>query len=251
MAGNDRTPTATPGGPSIILVAPQLGENIGAAARVMFNFGLRDLRLVRPRDGWPNPKAVGMASGADTILDAVWPFDTTAAAVLEIQHLYAATARHRDMVKHVLTPRAAVREMREKQTRGESCAILFGAERAGLNNDDVALCDSIVRVPVNPAFASLNLAQAVAIIAYEWFAAGDQAPAVELALGDARPASRAELIGLFEHLERELDSHNFFRPPERRPSMVRSLRNMILRSRLTDQDARTLRGIIGTLVKGR
>lgn len=251
MASTDGTATATPGGPSIILVEPQLGENIGAAARVMFNFGLTDLRLVRPRDGWPNAKAVGMASGADTILDGAWPFDTTATAVQEIQHLYAATARHRDMIKPVLTPRAAVREMRANLARGGSSGILFGAERAGLNNDDVALADSIVRVPVNPDFASLNLAQAVAIIAYEWFAAGDPAVEVELALGDARPASRAELIGLFEHLEHELDSHNFFRPPERRPSMVRSLRNMILRSRLTDQDARTLRGIIGTLVKGR
>ncbi|MFQ5534392.1 MAG: RNA methyltransferase [Sphingomonadales bacterium] len=251
MAGTDRTQQPADGGLAMILVKPQLGENIGAAARAMYNFGLTDMRLVQPRDGWPNPHAVGMASGAMPVLDGARVYQHAEDAAAEIQHLFATTGRHRGMVKHVVTPRRAAEMMREAAARGERCGVLFGGERSGLDNDDVALADNIICVPVNPAFASINLAQAVLLVAYEWFVAGDDTPPEEVALGATRSANREELVRLFEHLESELDAHNFFRPPERRPGMVRSLRNMILRSRLTGQDVRTLRGIIGALASRR
>ncbi len=251
MAGTDHTRPNVTGGPAIILVEPQLGENIGAAARAMHNFGLTDMRLVAPRDGWPNPKAAGMASGATPVLEASRVYERTADAAAEIQHLFAATARPRDMIKHTVTPRHAAQLMRGAALRGEACGILFGREAWGLGNDDIALADGIIHVPVNPAFASLNLAQAVLLVAYEWFVADDDTPPETVTMGDCRPATRAELVGLFEHLEADLDAHNYFRPPERRPSLTRSIRNMVLRSRLTDQDVRTLRGIIGALAKSR
>src|SRR5438309_3622147 len=171
MAGTDHKKLQLSGGPAIILVEPQLGENIGTAARAMMNCGLDDLRLVRPRDGWPSDKAVGAASGADRVLDKARLFPSVDAAIGDLAHVYAATARDRYMVKRELTPRRAAEEMRGFLAAGEACGVLFGPERTGLINDQIALADTVVSVPLNPAFSSLNLAQAVLIIGYEWFIA--------------------------------------------------------------------------------
>lgn len=257
MAGTDRTRQETPQhGPAIILVAPQLGENIGTAARAMFNFGLTDLRLVAPRDGWPNDWAVKAATGALDHIN-VRLYDTTAQAIADLNYVTAATARARDMVKPVLTPEMAAATIREKAGQGECSGILFGAERAGLNNDDVALADAILMVPVNPGFASLNLAQAVLLTSYEWFklgawTLGDHArddgglsrPGTPMA--NTRAATREELIGFFEHLEGALDQSRFLRPLEKRPAMIRNIRNMFHRAQLTEQDVRTLRGVVAS-----
>jgi len=249
MAGTDRTKksqmTLPEGGPAVILVTPQLGENIGSAARAMLNCGLSDLRLVRPREGWPNDYAVKAASGADALLNGARLFGSTEDAIADLHRVYATTARPRDLVKRVIGPREAAAEMRQAAARGERVGVLFGAERMGLHNDDVTLADTIVQVPLNPAFSSLNLAQAVLLICYEWFQAGSP-PAPRDGLmptGASRPATRAEVIGLFEPLERELDACGFLRPPEKRPAMVRNIRNIFQRAGLTDQEVRTLRGI--------
>ena len=251
MAGTDRSREAVVGGPAIVLVRPQLGENIGIAARAMLNFGLTDLRLVAPRDGWPNVKAVNAAARATEALDKLRLFDTTAEAVADLRHVFATTARPRDMVKPATTPRLAAQEMRRWDDAGEPSGILFGAERTGLDNDDVALADGVISVPINPAYASLNLAQAVLVVGYEWFqsaagAARDVAPE-----GRGQPATRDELENFFSHLERELDSCGFLRNKAKRPIMVRHIRNMFLRAGLHDQEVATLHGIVAELVKGR
>ena len=263
MTNSDSTgaDTTTSDTPAIVLVAPQLGENIGAAARAMANFGLDELRLVDPRDGWPNNKAFRSASGAAKIVEQTQVFTTLEDAIADFTSVLATTARRREMVKPVLTPASAAREMRIRLAGGERVAVLFGRERAGLENDEVALADAVVMAPVNPAFASLNLAQAVLLIGYEWHSqASDGSLGRETALGpagregltlsDTRPATKAELIGLFEHLERELDGVNFLRPLEKRPAMVRNLRNLAQRQALTEQDVRALRGVIAALVRG-
>ena len=247
MAGTDRKRPLTAGGPAVILVDPQLGENIGAAARAMLNCGLSDLRLVRPRDGWPNPKAVANASGADTVLEAARLYDSAEAAVADLERVYATTARHRGMIKRVVTPRRGAAEMRKLLARGEGVGILFGPERTGLLNDDIALADAVVSVPLNPGFASLNLAQAVLLVGYEWFQAGDKAPASELVTNETRPATKAELLNFFAHLEARLDDCGFLRNVEKRPSMVRNIRNLFQRAALTHQEIRTLHGIIAEL----
>lgn len=247
--------------PAIILIAPQLGENIGAAARAMANFGLSDLRLVAPRSGWPNAAARANAVGADWIIDAARLHDTAASAVAELNFVLATTARARDMTKPVLTPEGAVAEMRRRIGLGEACGVLFGPEKSGLTNDHLALADAIVTAPVNPAFASLNLAQAVLLVAYEWLKQarpgelGRRTPhdgpvRPGLRLKRTRPAERAELLGFFEHLERELDAAGFLRPPAKRPSMVLAIRNLFMRMGATEQDVRTLRGIVSALVRG-
>ncbi|MGH7091855.1 MAG: RNA methyltransferase, partial [Stellaceae bacterium] len=169
MAGTDHRRARLSGGPAIVLVEPQLGENIGTAARAMYNCGLTDLRLVRPRDGWPNAKAQAAASGADPVLDRARLYDSVEAAIAELTRVYATTARDRYMVKRMLTPRAAATELRDFAAQGEACGILFGPERTGLLNVHVAAADTVVTVPLNPAFSSLNLAQAVLIVGYEWF----------------------------------------------------------------------------------
>lgn len=237
--------------PAIILVAPQLGENIGTAARAMFNFGLDDLRLVAPRDAWPSARAQAAAVGAKTVLDRAQVFETTKDAVADLNYLLATTVRSRDMVKPVLTPEHAARELRREAAEGMRAGLLFGPERTGLNNDDVVLADAILSVPVNPEFGSLNLAQAVLIASYEWFKAADQTAPEVLELTHTRPANRDELIALFEHLESELDRTGFLYPPEKRPAMVRNIRNFFGRARLTEQDIRTLRGMIATLAAPR
>ena len=246
--------------PAVILVAPQLGENIGTAARAMANFGLSDLRLVAPRDGWPNEKARSAASGADAVIDKARMFATVEDAVGELHYVCATTARRRDMVKPVLTPETAVREMQARGQAGRTCGILFGGERAGLDNDHLALADAIVTAPVDPGFASLNLAQSVLLLGYEWLKQTGpdtlgrktpfDGPASEgLQMRGSRPATRAEIVGFLEHLEAELDASGFLRPPEKRPIMVRNIRNMFLRLGATEQEVRTLRGIVASLAR--
>lgn len=250
MAGTDGTKggagQASPG-PAIILVAPQLGENIGTTARAMLNFGLTDLRLVRPRDGWPNSSAVPSASGADIVLDAIRVFDTTAEAAADCRRLYATTARPRDMVKPVVTPRGAAFEIRAAERGGQTVGVLFGAERSGLINDDIALADTIITAPLNPSFSSLNLAQAVLLVASEYSQAEDDTPSRVLQTGYSPPADKKALVNLYEHLERALDDADFFRVAEKRPSMIRALRNMLGRADLTEQEVRTWHGIITAL----
>ena len=244
MAGtNHRRPVVT-GGPAIILVEPQLGENIGTAARAMLNCGLDDLRLVRPRDGWPSEKAVAAASGADIVLEKARLYPSVAAAISDLVHVFAATARDRGMVRREVTPRRAATEMRAWLGAGEACGVLIGPERTGLLNDDLALADTVLTVPLNPAFASLNLAQAVMIVGYEWFTAHTAPPPETLHTGHSRPADKAELLRFFEHFEEALDQSGFLRHPDKRPSMTRNLRNLFQRAFPTEQELRTLHGII-------
>jgi tRNA/rRNA methyltransferase len=238
--------------PAVILVEPQLGENIGAAARAMLNCGLEDLRLVNPRDGWPNEKAVAAASGADRVIETARLYASTAQAVADLRHVYATTARARDMTKPAATPRQAGLEMRRFESRGEPCGVLFGPERRGLTNDDVVLADTLVIAPLNPKFGSLNLAQAVLVVGYEWRMAAEEPRAAprsprRAARGEAPPATKAELMGLFEHLEDELDRSGFLRVKEKRPVMVRNLRNILQRANLLEHEVRTLHGIIVAL----
>jgi tRNA/rRNA methyltransferase len=248
MAGTDRSQAAVTGGPAVILVAPQLGENIGMVARAMLNCGLGELRLVRPRDGWPNPAAESAASGALEVITNAGLFETTAAAVADLNRVYVTTARPRGMIKPVVTPRRAAAELRAALAAGERAGLLFGPERTGLTNDDMCLGEVIVEVPLNPAFKSLNLAQAVLLLAYEWYQAGAEEPQRRLELGDSRPAPRQQLIGFFERLETTLDEVGFFHPPEKRPTMVRTLRNLFLRAELSEQELRSLHGIVSALL---
>lgn len=233
--------------PVIVLVGPQIGENIGAVARAMLNCGLDDLRLVEPREGWPNPKARAMASGADAVLEGARLYDSAAAAVADLNRVYATTARRRDMVKPVVTPRQAGAEIRRYSADGEACGILFGPERIGLTNEETLLADVLLTVPLNPAFSSLNLAQAVLLVAYEWFQTGDSTPTRTIPETGARQATREELFRFFGHLEEALDARRFFKTPELRPSMVRNLRNLFHRAELTEQEVRTLHGVITAL----
>ena len=253
MAGTDRTKDgATPSlGPAIILIEPQLGENIGTAARAMMNCGLDELRLVRPRDGWPNPKAVAAASGADEVIRNARLFDSAATAIADLHRVYGTTARHRGMIKPVVTPRQGALEMRAAEARGERVGVLFGPERTGLLNDDIPLADTVLQVPLNPAYSSLNLAQAVLLVGYEWFQAAVDVPPRELVTNETRPATKAELLNFFTHLEKELDDCGFLRHADKRPVMVRNIRNMFQRADLTEQEIRTLHGIIKELAHER
>jgi tRNA/rRNA methyltransferase len=249
--------------PAIILVQPQLGENIGFAARAMANFGLTDLRLVAPRDGWPNDKAHAAAAGAAFVVEQASVYDGVEAAIGGLNYVLAATARPREMVKPVLSPESAAKELRRRRARGEGGGILFGPERSGLDNDTISLADAILTAPVSAGFASLSLPQAVLVFGYEWLKGETGAralgrvtqfdgPAVEgLDIPHTRPATREELFGLFEHLETELDRTGFLRPPEKRPTMVRAIRNMFHRMGATEQDVRTWRGIVAALSRHR
>ncbi len=241
--------TAIPG-PAIILVEPQLGENIGAAARAMWNFGLEDLRLVAPRDGWPNPAAEAMASGADHVLAATRVFPTTAEAAAEISVLYATTARPRELTKRVLTPETAAEEIAEKIAKGERTGVLFGRERTGLENDDVAAANAVIAVPANPAFSSLNLAQCVLLLGYE-LRKRLAGAAIEPEMGGAEPAPRDAVDGLYAHLKAELDAAGYFFPETKAATMRESLRNLLSRAPLTDPDVRMLRGVIRALAEKR
>jgi tRNA/rRNA methyltransferase len=244
MAGTDSSREGVLGGPAVVLVRPQLAENIGACARAMLNFGLDEMRLVAPRDGWPQDKARAMASRADAVLDNAALFATTAAATADLNLVLATTARPRDMTKPVLSPREAAAECRRALAAGEKVGVLFGAERAGLDNDDVVRAQAIVAVPANPAFASLNLAQAVLLFGYEWFAAGAAPPA------EAEPrATAADLDNFYARLEPALDAAGFLFPPEKRPAMVRNIRNIFARAGLTPHEVSTLHGILSALMK--
>ena len=228
--------------PLIILVRPQLGENIGKAARAMLNFGLTELRLVAPRDGWPNPQAGPAASGADVVLERAQVFDTVAEAVADCAHVYATTVRKRGVTKPVVTPEVAARAIHAGPGRS---AILFGPERSGLETDDVALARTIVTVPINPEFGSLNLAQAVILVAYEWskHVALASPPETELPL----PASQEELDGMIAQLDAMLEAAGYFFPPDRTPATRRTLRTLLTKPAWSSQEVRTVRGVLSAL----
>jgi tRNA/rRNA methyltransferase len=234
--------------PAIILVRPQLGENIGKAARAMLNFGLTEMRLVAPRDGWPNPAAGPAASGADRILDEAKVYDTVEEAVADCTHVYAATVRDRDMPKPVVTPREMAAQMRAELSAGAVPAILFGPERPGLTNDDVVLADTVLTVPVNPGFGSLNLAQAVILAAYEFHIHSDETPAYQPSHAEG-VASKETLLGLMEHMETELDKRGYFRSEDRRDPLRRTLRNLVQNAAFSHQEVQTMRGIIKSLAR--
>jgi len=236
--------------PVVILSRPQMGENIGAAARAMKNFGLSDLRLIAPQCGWPNERAQVLASGAGDIVEKARLFGTAAEALADIRLVFATTARDRDVLRDILTPEEGARRLRVASREGLATAILFGGERAGLDNDEMSLADAAITIPT-AEFPSLNLGQAVLLIGYEWLKSADATPSQRQRKSIAQPASRADLVGLFEHLERELDAAQFLFPPEKKETMVRNMRAMILRSRLSDQEVRTIRGMIVALVKNK
>src|SRR3954463_8800273 len=240
-AGTDKTKDwVERPGPCLILVEPQLADNIGAAARALANFGLSRLRLVNPREGWPAERAWVMASGGHRILDDVTVFDSVEAAIGDLNYVFATTARAHDQAKPVLDAAAAAQSAAEKVAAGESVGLMFGRERNGLENDEVALADSIITLPVNPAFASLNLSQAVVIVAYEWFklSSGGTLPFGTPNKSPAAP--RQQLIAFFRNLEHELEKVEFFRPPDKRETMQINLRNIFSRLQLTQQDIQTL-----------
>jgi len=233
--------------PAIILITPQMGENIGACARAMLNCGLTDLRLVKPRDGWPSERAQAMSSGALDKMPPVQVFETTAAAIADCQYVLATTARPRDLIKPVFTARSAAAALHERAASGQRTALLFGGERAGLDNDDVALAHGIITIPLNPDFTSLNLAQGVLLTAYEWFQHQDTTPARQMPLGKTVPAEYEELYGLMQRLEQELEDGHFFRSAEMKPSVLRNLQSMLVRADMTAQEISTFHGIISAL----
>jgi tRNA/rRNA methyltransferase len=243
-------PAASPKAPAVILTEPQLPENIGAVARVMANFGLSDLRLVSPRHGWPQERAWASASGADWPLNAARVFDRVEDAIADLQRVYATTARPRELRLPVVTPRQAAAALSQASAAGEATGLLFGGERAGLETADIALCQAVVTVPVDLRFKSLNLAQAVAINAYEWRLTVEDAPPPAFRPGEP-PADGAAMLGFFEHLERELETSGFFHPPEKTPAMIQNLRAALSRAHFTDQEVRTLRGVVTALSRGR
>ncbi|MFS8038320.1 RNA methyltransferase [Xanthobacter sp. AM11] len=250
-SGTDSTKPWAAGGPVVILVEPQLGENVGSAARAMGNFGLARLRIVNPREGWPNEKARVFCAGADRILEQAQVFPDLRSALAGINFAFAATARERGMAKPVVGADAAAGEARQRLAGGEDVALVFGRERTGLYTEEVSLCDAIVTLPVNPAFASLNLATCVAVVAYEWFKA-ESAGALPFAPPDRSPlADKGDLIAFFDHLEGALEASGFFRSPEKQPSTTRNLRNIFHRLGLTRQDLATLHGAVTALEEGR
>ncbi len=237
--------------PLVILVEPQLGENIGTAARAMANFGLSELRLVKPRDAWPNPRARAAASGADRVLDGAKLFETLEAAIADCTAVFATTARAHDQAKPVVDASEAARQIAPRVAQGETIGLLFGRERWGLENDEVALADQIITLPVNPAFASLNLAQAVLIIAYEWFKL-TTGGALPFAMPQkSPPAAKQQLLAFFENVEAELEKVEFFRPPEKRGTMQVNLRNIFNRMQPSQQDIQTLHGVVMSIAEGR
>jgi tRNA/rRNA methyltransferase len=233
--------------PAIVLIRPTLGENIGAAARAMMNFGLSEMRLVDPKGDWPNQKAINTASGAERVLEQAKVYHTTQDAVADLQRLYATTARVRDMEKPVLAPRDLAETLHLNTAKGERSGVLFGREAKGLDNEDVAISDAIIMVPVSSEHRSLNLGQAVLLIGYEWFQATAPETLEKVTRKGGQAAYQHELVGFFEHLESELDECGFLYPPEKRSRMVRNIRNIFTRSNLSDQEVKTLRGIVSGL----
>lgn len=253
MTGRDGGADLRPIGksPVVILVRPQLADNIGACARAMANGGLFHLRLVAPRDGWPQEKAWRMASGADRILEAATVHDSVAEAVADLQHVFATCPRPRHIAKTVLTARGAAAELRAIAMRGLDAGLLFGPERAGLDNDDMAQADALVRFPLNPAFMSLNLAQAVMVMAYEWWTADDGTPSRSFMTNETRVANKQALAGFMTHLVNELDACGFLRNLPKRPGIVRNLWHLFQRGEVTEQELRTLHGVVTELSIGR
>ena len=241
--------TAFPPPPVIVLVRPQLGENIGKAARAMLNFGLTEMRLVAPRDGWPNPSSVAMASGAGRLLDDAVLSNEVADAVGDCDLVFATTARQRGMTKPVYSPEEAMREAAERIAAGGRVAVMFGPERAGLENADVAQANAIISVPVNPEFPSLNLAQCVLLCGYEWRRASGAVEGRRDELAGAEWASAIEVEKLAEHYEERLDEAGFFFPEHKAPAMKLTLRNLWSRMPLTREDVRTLHGIMRQMVR--
>jgi len=251
MSGTDKTKNPIqPAGPAIVLVEPQLGQNIGMAARAMGNFGLTDLRLVNPRDGWPSLPAQRAAAGADHIIDSVQLFPTLEAAIADCTLTFATTARAHFQAKPVLAPEPAAQQMHREIAASGKAAIIFGRERYGLENDEISLADRIVTFPVNPAFASLNLAQAVLLMGYEWFKLAAGALPFETNLRSER-AGQEQMQNFFDGLIRELDRVEFLRPAEKRDTMLVNLRNIFTRMEPTRQDLQTLNGIVTALSEGR
>ena len=258
MAGNlDAGPA-----PAMILVRPQLADNIGMVARAMANFGLADLRLVAPRDGWPNEKALIAAAGADFIIDAAKASETLAGAMGDLNYVVATTARQRDLTKPVLTPEQAVAEITRRIGEGQRCGVMFGPERTGLESDEIAVADAIVMAPVNPRFASLNLAQAALLFAYEWMKVTqrgtlgrvtnfEQPLETGLRLRGSAPATKEELLGFISQLQGELERLGFFNAGHKRQAVMRNIHSMFSRMGATEQEVRTLRGIVATLSKGK
>jgi len=236
--------------PAVILSHPQMGENVGAAARAMKNFGLSELILIAPKFEWPNDRAQILASGAADILKSAKLYPTAAEALAPFNLVLATTARDRDILKEIHTPEAAARRLRVSSQAGAHTAILFGGERAGLDNNEMSLCDAVITIPT-AEFSSLNLGQAVLLLGYEWLKSADTTAPVRTRSTIAVPATRTELTGLFEHLERELEAAQYFFPPAKRETMVRNIRAMIMRSGLSDQEARTIRGMIVALVRNK
>ncbi|EPX83669.1 RNA methyltransferase [Salipiger mucosus] len=241
--------TGEQGQPAFVLVRPQMGENIGAAARAMWNFGLDRMRLVEPRDGWPNPASVAMASGAGRLLDGAQLSQDVPEAVGDCDLVLATTARARGMTKPVYSPEAAMRAARERIDAGGRVAVLFGPERAGLENADVAVANGIISVPVNPEFPSLNLAQCVLLCAYEWRRAAGEVVDERVELAGAEWASTIEVEKLAEHYEGRLDEAGFFFPDHKAAAMKLTLRNLWSRMPLTREDVKTLHGVMRQMVR--
>jgi tRNA/rRNA methyltransferase len=253
MTGRDGGADLRPIGnsPVVILVRPQLADNIGACARAMANGGLFHLRLVAPRDGWPQEKAWANASGADRILDCLTVHQTVAEAVADLHHVFATCPRPRHIIKPVLTARGAAAELRAISNRDLRAGLLFGPERAGLDNDDMAQADALVRYPLNPEFMSLNLAQAVMVMAYEWWASTDTTAPVKLMTNETKVATKSQLDNFLTHLIDQLDASGFLRNLPKRPGMVRNIRHFFQRGEVTEQELRTLHGIITEIAIGR
>ena len=254
-AGTDRTRPEITGGPAIILVRPQLAVNIGMCARAMANFGLSDLRLVNPREGWPRTGALrkgayAAAAGAVHLLESAKLYDTLEEAVADLSFVFATTARERGQGKRILPPSVAMTETAQATAGGERRGIMYGPERTGLDNDEIAIADALITFPVNPAYASLNLAQAVLLTGYEWFRAsqGEVLPFTQVEKSPAAP--REMVLSFFDYFENALEENGFFRPEGKRPVMQRNLRNIFHRMGMTEQDVRTLRGAIVRLVEG-
>jgi tRNA/rRNA methyltransferase len=248
MAGTDKSQDIVfRPSPAVILCEPQLGENIGTAARAMANFGLWDLRIVNPRDGWPNEKAIAAASRADHVIERVRVFPTIGEAIADLSMVLATTARRRDLQKPVYGPEEGAQRIVSHIAGGQQAGILFGREKWGLLNEEVALADAIVTFPVETAFASLNIAQAVLLMAYEWRQQVETGEVLPFSGGMENPAPREELLGLFSHLESTLDRTGFFKTEDKRPTMVDNLRAVFSRAQMSSQEIRTLRGVISSI----
>lgn len=246
MSGTDHGAQAEWGGPQpvVVLVRPQMGENIGSAARGMWNFGLEHMRLTAPRDGWPNPAATATASGASRVLDNLGVFPDTSSALADMNYVFATTARSRDLTKPVVSPERAMEQAREMTSAGQKVAILFGPERSGLENADVAQADALVSVPVNPGFASLNLAQCVLLVAYEWRRQTETVAPELMEMAGTSYATHAEIDALYGHFTEKLGQAGFFYPDHKADSMRLNLRNMLSRLPMTQADIQTFHGML-------